>query len=195
MSLLPEILSSKVRAEVFRLLFGINDEALHMREIQRRTGCAIGTIQSELKKLLRHDLVQKRKDGNRQYYTANKTHPLYLDIRNLVLKTNGLVDIIHNALRKAETVKIAFVFGSIARQEEKSRSDLDLMVIGDLGLRKLTEMLSEVPSIIQREINPYVLSKDEFIKRRGKNNPLITNVLNSQKIFIIGNENDLAAMG
>jgi len=195
MSLLPEILSSKVRAEVFRLLFGVNDEPLHMREIERRSGCAIGTIQSELKKLLRHDLVQKRKDGNRLYYQANKTHPLYPDIRNLVLKTNGLVEIIHNALLKAETIQIAFVFGSIARQEENSRSDLDLMVIGNLGLRNLTEMLSKIPPIIQREINPYVLSKKEFTERRERKDHLITNIMNSKKIFIIGNENDLAAMG
>jgi DNA-binding transcriptional ArsR family regulator len=90
MNLLAEILSSKIRSEIFRMLFGVNGEALHVREIERRSGLTIGTIQQELKKLVRLDLIKKRKDGNRLYYEANREHPIYPDIRNLVLKTVGL---------------------------------------------------------------------------------------------------------
>ena len=195
MNILAEILSSKVRADIFRLLFGTSIKELHMREIERRSGYAIGTIQTELKKLLRLDLVKKRKDGNRLYYRANRENPLYQDIRNLVLKTIGLVDILRNALREDSNINIAFVFGSIARQEETTGSDVDLMVIGKLGLRKLTGMLSGVPEQISREINPYVLTANEFVKRKIKRDHFITQVLKAPKIFIIGNENELEAMG
>lgn len=195
MSQLSEILSSKVRADVFRLLFGIDDESLHMREIERRSGCAIGTIQTELKKMLRLNLVLKRKDGNRLYYRANKAHQLYADIRSIVLKTNGLAELVYKALKNEPAIKIAFVFGSFARNAEKSGSDLDLMVIGNLGLRKLTDVLSGVTSIIHRDINPYVLTKEEFHKRIIEDDHFISNVMNSPKIFIIGSENELAAMG
>lgn len=195
MNILAEILSSKIRAEIFRLLFGTIAEELHMREIERRSGYAIGTIQTELKKLLRLDLVKKRKDGNRLYYRANKGHPLYPDIRSLVLKTIGLVDILKNALREDSDISIAFVFGSIALHEETAGSDVDLMVVGKLGLRKLTGMLSGVPEQIGREINPYVLSVNEFVKRKTKREHFITQVLEAPKIFIIGNENDLESMG
>lgn len=194
MNILAEILSSKIRAEIFRLLFGTIAEELHMREIERRSGYAIGTIQTELKKLLRLDLVKKRKDGNRLYYRANKGHPLYPDIRSLVLKTIGLVDIFKNALREDSDISIAFVFGSIALHEETAGSDVDLMVIGKLGLRKLTSMLSGVPEQIGREINPYVLSVNEFVKRKTKREHFITQVLEAPKIFIIGSANDLKAM-
>lgn len=194
MNILAEILSSKIRAEIFRLLFGTIAEELHMREIERRSGYAIGTIQTELKKLLRLDLVKKRKDGNRLYYRANKGHPLYPDIRSLVLKTIGLVDIFKNALREDSDISIAFVFGSIALHEETAGSDVDLMVIGKLGLRKLTGMLSGVPEQIGREINPYVLSVNEFVKRKTKREHFITQVLEAPKIFIIGSANDLKAM-
>ena len=70
MNLLSEILSSKVRAEVFRLLFGLDNGALHVRGIERKTGFAIGTIQTEMKKLHRLNLVLKERDGNRLYYQA-----------------------------------------------------------------------------------------------------------------------------
>ena len=94
MRLLSEILSSKSRAESFRLLHGVNSAELHMREIERRSGCAIGTVQSELKKLLRLDLVITQKDGNRLYSRTNRDRPLYPDIHALVVKSNGLVDIL-----------------------------------------------------------------------------------------------------
>jgi len=195
MNVLAEILSSKIRAEIFRLLFGTIAEELHMREIERRSGYAIGTIQTELKKLLRLDLVKNRKDGNRLYYRANKEHPLYFDIRSLVLKTIGLVDILKNALRQDSDISIAFVFGSIALHEETAGSDVDLMVIGKLGLRKLTGMLSGMSEQIGREINPYVLSVNEFVKRKTNREHFITQVLEAPKIFIIGNKNELESMG
>ena len=195
MNILAEILSSKIRAEIFRLLFGTSAEELHMREIERRSGFAIGTIQTELKKLLRLDLVKNRKDGNRLYYRANKEHPLSPDIRSLVLKTIGLVDILKNALRQDSDISIAFVFGSIALHDETAGSDVDLMVIGKLGLRKLTGMLSGVSEQIGREINPYVLSVNEFVKRKINRERFITQVLEAPKIFIIGNENEVESMG
>ena len=194
MNILAEIVSSKIRAGIFRLLFGTDSGELHMREIERRSGYAIGSIQAELKKLLRLDLVKKRKDGNRLYYRANREHPLYLDIRNLVLKTNGLADVIKLALRQNAGIHIAFVFGSIARHEETTESDVDLMVIGQLSLRKLTGMLAGVSEKIGREINPHVFSVDEFAKRKARKEHFITQVLEAPKIFIIGNANDLEAM-
>jgi uncharacterized protein len=194
MNLLAEILSSRIRAEIFRLLFGINAEDLHMREIERRTGYAIGSIQTELKKLLRLDLVKKRKDGNRLYYRANDEHPLYLDIQRLVLKTVGLVDVLRDSLSYDPGIIMAFVFGSIARQEETAGSDVDLMVIGELGLRKLTGLLSGVSERIGRDINPHVLTSREFRKRKTKREHFITQVLEAPKIFIIGNENEFESL-
>ena len=194
MSLLSEILSSNIRADIFRLLFGATDSELHMREIERRSGYAIGTIQSELKKLLRLDLVIKRRDGNRTYYRANKEHPLFFDIQRIVLKTVGLVDILHHKLKSCREIPIAFVFGSIARQREMAESDVDLFVIGDLGLRNLVGLLSGVSDIIGREINPHVFSLNELKKRLAQGDRFISRVLDEPKIFILGNENELETM-
>jgi len=194
MALLSEILSSNIRADIFRLLFGVNDSELHMREIERRAGYAIGTIQTELKKLLRLDLVIKRKDGNRTYFRANKNHPLFLDIQRLVLKTVGLVDILHNELKNSREILIAFVFGSIARQREMAESDVDLFVVGDLGLRKLVGLLSGVSDKIGREINPHVFTVKVLRKRLTEKDHFITRVLDEPKIFILGNDNELKTM-
>ena len=195
MSILAEILSSKVRAEIFRNLFGIApDTALYMREIERRTGFAIGTVQTELKKLQRLDIISRVKDGNRVYYRANTVHPLYPNIRELVLKTSGLADVIKHAIDNEKGIRVAFVFGSFARQEEKANSDVDLMVVGDIGLGKLTRLLMDVAGKVGGEINPHIFSEKESIKRKTGQDHFLNQVLESPKIFIIGTENDLSEM-
>ena len=195
MGLLSEILSSNIRAEIFRNLFGVSQQNLHLREIKRRTGFAIGTVQQEINKLQRLDIVTRIKDGNRVYYKANTDHPLYPDIRNLVIKTNGLADLLKEALTSETQIKIAFVFGSVARQEEKAISDVDLLVIGDIGLRKLTGLLMDVSGKLGREINPHRFTENEFIKRKKEKDHFLQQVLKSPKIFIVGKENELSAMG
>ena len=195
MGILGELLSSRIRAEIFRNLFGIaSDSALYMRELERRTGFAIGTVQTELKKLQRLDIITSVKDGNRVYYRANTAHPVYPEIRALVLKTSGLADVIVNALGNETGIRVAFVFGSFARQEEKAGSDVDLMVVGDIGLRKLTGLLMNVSGKIGREINPHVFSEKEFVKRKKDQDHFLNQVLEAPKIFIIGTEHELAEM-
>jgi predicted nucleotidyltransferase len=162
-----------------------------MREIERRSGMTIGTIQQELKKLLRLDLIKEQKDGNRLYYEANRDHPLYPEIHSLVLKTVGLLQVFREALIHEPSVKIAFIFGSLARREEDGKSDVDLMVIGDLGMRRLTNLLSGVSNKISREINSHVLTQKEFLKRKSDQDHFLGQILDSPKLFIIGNEDDL----
>ena len=195
MGILAEILSSNIRAEIFRNLFGLEKHSLHLREIERRTGFAVGTVQQEINKLQRLDIITRIKDGNRIYYKANTDHPIYPEIRNLVLKTSGLAELLKDALSAETKIKIAFVFGSIARKEERAASDVDLMVIGDIGLRKLTGLLMDVSEKLSREINPYRLTESEFIKRKKEKDHFLQEVLESPKIFIAGTEDELKGMG
>ena len=194
MIILAEILSSRVRAEIFRLLFGVNEVELHVREIERRSGLNISTVRQELEKLERLDLVIARRDGNRLYYRANRDHPLFSDIHNLVVKTSGLVDILREAVDK-EGVKIAFVFGSIAGNQADAGSDVDLMLIGDVGLRTLSGWLTGISDKIEREVNPHVLSEEEFARKKQSKDHFLFNVLSSPKLFIRGSEDELAGLG
>ena len=194
MNRLAELLSSRARAEIFRLLFRGTGEELHVREIERRSGLNDSTLRQELRKLTRLDVVRSRRDSNRVYYRAKTENPLYPEIRNLVLKTSGLADILKSALAD-KRIRVAFVFGSVARGEEKAGSDVDLMVIGQLGLRDLSGLLSGVEEKIGREVNPYVLQEAEFRKRVRTKEHFVSRVIESSKIFIIGSQHELEAMG
>jgi uncharacterized protein len=193
MNALAELLSSRTRAEIFRLLFGASGGALHTREIQRRAGSSVGAVQQELQKLRRLGLVAAHKDGNRVAYTANKSHPIYPEIHRLVLKTGGLADLLRTALTHPK-IEWAFVFGSIARGEETADSDVDLLVIGDIGLRAVANLLSGVAEQIGREINPHVLRRAEFLRRKREKEAFLMRVLAAPKLFVVGDPHDFETM-
>jgi DNA-binding transcriptional ArsR family regulator len=194
MGLLSKIVSSRARAEIFRLLFDGREAELHNRELKRRSGVSESAVRRELGRLTRLDLVNRREDGNRVYYRANRQHPVYVEIRNLVLKTAGLVDVLRTALTE-DAIRVAFVFGSVAAGDEDARSDVDLMVVGDLGLRRLAAMLRKVHGTVGREVNPCVMTEDEYRMKIEKQDHFLTEVARSPKLFVIGAEDDLTAMG
>lgn len=194
MNVLAQLVCSRVRAEIFRVLFSLRGSQLHLRELQRQTGFAIGTVRQDLGKLVRLGLVTRRQEGNRVYYGGNQAHSLYCDIRQIVLKTSGLADFLATALA-TEAIRCAFVFGSVAAGTAGPESDIDLMVIGNIGLRKVCALLSGVGDRLGREINPHALSLAEFDKRLHDGHHFLTTILASPKLFIVGSDHDLAAMG
>ncbi|MGE3434942.1 MAG: nucleotidyltransferase domain-containing protein [Blastocatellales bacterium] len=194
MNTLAELLSSRVKAEIFRLLFGVAPCELHVREIERQSGLADATVRQELRRLSRLGVVESRRDGNRTYYRANIRHPLYPDIRGLTLKTSGLAGVLREALTHPG-IRLAFVFGSMAAGAEKAESDVDLMVVGAVSLRQLSKLLSGVSAKVGREINPHVLTAEEFVRRKKARDHFVSAVSGAPKLFVIGSEDELEAMG
>jgi DNA-binding transcriptional ArsR family regulator len=192
---LAEILSSKVKAEIFRLLFGLQGQRFHVRELERRSGLAVGTVRQELDRLTKLGLISARADGNRRYYTAREDHPLYPEIRGLVLKTSGLADVLRRALENEKRIAVAFIFGSIAQAREQAHSDVDLLVIGNIGLRDVVGLLGSAAEKVGREINPKVFTPQEFRRRKRADDPFLSRVLAAPRIFVIGDEHELGNLG
>ena len=193
-SLLHELLPP-VRAEAFRLLFGPDSRELHLRELCRLSKLGIGPWQRELAKLEKLDLIHRRVDGNRRSFRANKEHPLYPELASLVAKTSGLREVFVNALKGIKGIRVAFVFGSLAGGAGKASSDVDLMVIGDIGLRDIAPRLRPAIDSIGREINPVVMSPAGFSSKLKEGDAFLKNVMAAEKLFIIGGADELGSMG
>ncbi|MCZ7644853.1 MAG: nucleotidyltransferase domain-containing protein [Planctomycetota bacterium] len=194
MDALAELLSSRVKAEILRLLFGLGRRELHVRELARQAGLNDATVRQELKRLGGLGLIAARRDGNRTYYGARTDHPLYGELHNLVLKTSGLADVLREALI-LPGIRAAFVFGSLASGKERPGSDVDLMVVGKPGLRQLAAALAGVPERLGREINPHALSAEEFARRKKAKDHFLTQVLDAPKLFVVGDPHELERMG
>jgi DNA-binding transcriptional ArsR family regulator len=188
---LTRLLSSRVKAEIFRLLFGPDARELHVREIARRARLNEATVRQELSALAGLHLVALRRDGNRAYYRAETGNPLCADIRNIVLKTSGLIDILRIALVEKPGIRLAFVFGSVASGGEKPATGIDLMIIGSVSLRQLSKWLSGVAAQVGRDVNPHVFTPREFSRRRQAGDRFVTSVLSAPRLFVIGTEMSL----
>jgi predicted nucleotidyltransferase len=194
MNTLESIVTSRTRAGVFTILFGLGQKELHNREIARRSKHSEAALRQELTKLTDLDLVRLRKDGNRVYYSANRSHPLYHEIHSIVLKTTGLVDVLAEALADLR-VETAFVFGSIAEGEATSDSDVDILIIGSIGLMEVSRLLSGVSERLEREINPIVISREEYVGRLGTDDHFANKVIKGARLFIKGDPDEFEAMG
>ncbi len=126
----------------------------------------------------------------------NQRHPVFSEMRALVGKTVGAFNILHSALEPlSEQITVAFVYGSVARQEETGESDIDAMIIGKVKLDEVLSRLSDVETALGRAVNPTVYSVQEFKGKLRAGNHFLKAVLNGKKVFLIGNEDELRKMG
>ena len=188
---LPSLLFPKYRRRVLELLLLRPEETLHGREIARRTGLSAGTITRELGKLAEAGLLKREKRGNQQRYSAATKGPIFAELASILRKTSGLADVLAQALVPvAHKLRVAFVFGSVAQGRETAGSDIDVMLIGDLGFRQTIELLHPAQTVLGREINPKVFTTEEFLARAPVE-PFLADVLAKPKLFLIGNAHDL----
>jgi predicted nucleotidyltransferase len=157
----------------------------YLRELVRLTGLAPRTIHQEVERLVGADLLAERRDGNRRYLHANERHPLYRPVREIVLKTDGLADVLREALG-AEGIEFALVFGSIAAAMPTAGSDVDLLVVGSLGLREAVRRLHAAQDVLAREIVPNVWTREEFEERRRDHDPFLARILDGPVIGVVG---------
>jgi predicted nucleotidyltransferase len=177
------------------LFLGHPDQPLYLRETVRRAGLAHGAVQRELRRLTEAGVLRRTVQGRQTYYQANRDCPIFPELRGLLLKTTGLADVLRAALRPlAPRVRIAFVYGSLARGEAGAGSDVDLMVIGRVTFASVVAATGPAQGQLGREINPSVYPPDEFRKKLAVGNPFLQNVLNGPKLFVVGDARELAGL-
>ncbi len=168
------------------------DGEFYQREIVEQTGGSTLQVQRALKRIEQAGLLRKSRRGNRVYYSAEVLHPAFSDLKNTLLKTAGLADLLREALAPLSSrVTLAFVFGSIAVGKESGASDIDLMVVGEVGNREVIKALGPTTRRIGREFNPVVLKNAEFRVRIAREDHFLGDVLRSPKIWLIGREDDI----
>ena len=167
----------------------------YQRELCDLTAERLFLIQRGLARLVRAGVVDQASRGNRVYYRANQSHPAFEDLKAVILKTVGVGDTLRAQLGKfGERVKIAFVYGSVARGEEAASSDIDIMLIGNLSGREVSSVFAPMKKMLNREINPSIYSLAEFRKKANERHPFLTTVLKEPKLFLLGDERDLKAV-
>lgn len=112
------------------MLFGAPDRSFYTNEVIALAASGTGAVQRELANPSDSGLLTVSKQGNQRHYQANADAPVFTELRLLVLKTMGLADVLRHALSPlAAQINFAFVYGSVARQQDTAQSDVDVMIV------------------------------------------------------------------
>ena len=191
-SKLAELLFKDYRRRVLGLLLMHTDRRYHVREIARLTGTVAGTLHKELARLADAGLLLKETAGNQVLYGANRDCPIFEEMASIFRKTSGLTDVLAGTLALfPDRIVAAFVFGSMASGKETAGSDIDLLIIGDVGFSEIVKAVYSAQEVLGREINPKVYSKKEWRKMLKDKDTFITEILKKPKLFITGSEDEL----
>lgn len=191
---LAAVFATPTLAKLLAVLFLEPERRFYQKELVTATGSSLYLVQRELRRLERTGLVERMPRGRQVEYVVNTAHPAFYGLRDALLNTVALADRLRRALAGVQGVRVAFVFGSVARGEASSESDLDLLVIGDLGLREVATRVVPTMREIRREPNIMVLSEQEIRDRVRSGDTFLASVLEEPKVWIRGDEGELAAL-
>jgi len=185
------LLFGAYRREVLAVLLLRPDESLHVREIARLARVPAGSLHRELKLLEQSGLLLREQAGNQVRYRANRSHLIYSELAEIFRKTSGLADVLRSALAPLdEDIDLAFIFGSVAQGTERSASDVDVLVIGDIAFAQIVKALRETQGRLGREINPVVMSRRDAQTKLRAGERFLSRVAREPKLFLIGTEDD-----
>lgn len=192
--MLELLFSSSARVKILTLFLSNPESRFYQREIESLTGLPIRAVQREVKRLETLGLLQRTVEGNRVYYQVDREFFLFPELKSMVLKTTGLGSLLREGLQNDDRIKVAFIYGSYAANQETTTSDIDLFVIGELASRELHAAVREAEKVVHREVNYTLFSPEEFCQKARARNGFVLNVLEGPKIFLRGDEGALQSL-
>lgn len=191
--LLMNLLFPAIRQRLLAVLLPQAQQTFHVRDLARQCDAHAGTVARELDKLSAAGLLLRSKQGNQVRYQADRQHPLFPELAAMFRKTCGIVPALREALAPLDArILLAFVFGSVAAGTQQPRSDVDLMVVGDIDFAAMVEALYPLHQSISREINPVLYSPGEWGQRVKRGDAFVKALMGKPRLWVKGKEDDLA---
>ena len=189
---LADALFGKVRGLILAIFLVSPDSTHHMREVTRMVNAGQGAVQRELRQLSEAGILMRERRGRQVHYRANTECPIYPELRGLVLKTVGLVDVLRSALAPvADRIDVAFVYGSFAKGTANGGSDVDVMIMGEISLSEAVAVLTAAQETLGREVNPSVYPAEEVRQRLAAGQHFMTTVLREPRLYLVGDSDAL----
>lgn len=194
-SALADALFPKVRQRVLAVLFGTPDRSFYANEVIALAQSGTGAVQRELAGLSQAGLLTVSKQGNQKHYQANASAPVYSELRGLVLKTMGLADVLRSVLAPlAAQIDAAFIYGSMARQQDTAQSDVDVLIVSSaLSYGEVFAALEGATVSLGRKINPTLYTPADWVKRVQQDSAFVKQLWQQPKIWLLGSEAQLHA--
>lgn len=190
-----DALFSKNKQKILTSCLLTPDSWWTLSDLARKLSLTPSSLQRDLKNLHTSGILEARSEQNRIYYKTNPLCPIISELQSILIKTSGIADVINSALKKhLGDIDLAFIYGSMARNDIKTTSDIDLMIIGDISLKDLAPQIREAERLLGREVNPTIYTKKEFAKKIEMQDAFLLTVLKDKKIILKGDLSEFDGM-
>lgn len=189
--MLSTLITSKSRVELVTWFVTHPGERFYYQQLVGILSASRKSIQNELERLEKSGLLLSQKEGNIRFYWVNQDFVLYPEIKSIIFKTVGVGDELKKTLANIGEIKSAFIYGSVAKNLEDARSDIDVMVIGDVSEDALHDAILKAEKNLGREVNYSVYSAANWKKDLKARKAFVRDIFKGEKIFLIGTEDDL----
>ncbi len=164
--MLDTLISSKTRLKLLFKFFLNSNTRGYLRGLESEFGESSNAIRLELNRLEDAGMLSSELKGNKKYFRANVTHPLYASIQNILHKHIGLDRIIENVVERLGKVDKVYLAGKFARGLDSQI--IDLILIGDIDKEYLVQLIEKVEKLIDRKVRYLIFSEEEFDEKTFK---------------------------
>jgi len=174
------------KGEILNLFFKDEEKEYFLREIARILQRDASATQRYLEALIDEGILKDERKGNLRFFKLNKNYPLYEEIKKIISKTLGLEYKVKRLIENLKQIEYAFIYGSIAKNEEYSESDIDLLLIGKADQDVLIKKINKLEEELGREINYQLFAKEQLIKKLKNKEPFFIRIFNEPIIILKG---------
>ncbi len=165
--MLKSIITSEVRIKLLLKFFLNPKTQAYLRQLSNEFQDSTNGIRVELNRLVEANILTTEQKGRNKIYRANTSHPLFNEIRSIVLKSTGIEKVISNILNKLGEVKVAFIRGDYAVGHDSGL--IELVIVGnEINRKELERVRKKTEKLIDRKISILILNEDEFKKLKSK---------------------------
>lgn len=166
--MLDTLISSKTRINLLLKFFLNPESTAYLRSLADEFGESTNAIRLELNKFEDAGMLQSTMKGNRKLFKANKKHPLFPDIRNIILKTVGIDQVIEYVIKNLGNPEKVYLTGDFAQGKESSI--IDLIIVGEIKKDTLLSLIEKAEERINKRIRYIHYDSTAFKKLPDKNN-------------------------
>jgi DNA-binding transcriptional ArsR family regulator len=164
------LITSQTRIKLLKKFFLNSSTKAHLRGLESEFGESSNSIRIELNRFEKAGLLHSLRDGNKKVYQANRNHPLFCDIHNIIIKETGIDKVIEKVIHRIGKLMCVYLTGEFA--QGKDSTVIDLILVGDdIDLEYLARKVSQAEELVGRKVSYIVLDPDEADRRLLKVKP------------------------
>ncbi len=155
------LITSRTRVKLLMKFFLNSRTRSYLRDLESEFGESSNAIRMELNRLEDAGLLRARRDGNKKLFRANEQHPLFGDIRSLLMKHTGIDQVVERVISRLGGLQRAYVIGSFARGQDNAV--IDILLVGQ-GIDKsfLVKLIDTAETYISRQIRYVIVTPDKL---------------------------------